>query len=79
MEDDFDEQAFYRALEKFVDSAKRSADALRRLQSAFAVFGYEVREIVDAHPKNISRDTSAKEIGEASVARASRKTAQCKP
>lgn len=75
MDEDLDKEAFDRALKQLVDAAKRAADAMQKLQSAFVVVGYELREMIDTHPKNILRETSAKEIGEATVARAGTKKA----
>ena len=71
----FDDEEFDRVCKRMAEAARNSADALRRLQSAFAVVGYELRELIDAHPKNIGRETPAKEMGEATLARASSKKA----
>lgn len=73
--DDFDEEEFDRACERMAEAARRSAGALRRLQSAFAVVGYELREMIDSHPCNSNRETPSKEIGEATLARAQSKKA----
>lgn len=72
MQDDFDRVADSQALKNFAQSAEFAAHSIRRLQSAFAVYGYELREVIDVHPENILRETTAKEIGAATVARAAR-------
>lgn len=63
-----DEEAEEKALREMSEAALRCAHAMRLLQSAFVVFGMEVREVIDAHRS--AEPTSAKEIAECAVLRA---------
>ncbi len=65
------QEEFDRAVAAMRAAAEKGAAAMLRLQSAFVVFGMEVRELIEAkYPKNFAEPTAAAEIAEAAMARA---------
>ena len=68
--EEFEKKKVARDLNRIAQSSSRVADAFKGFDSAIQVFLCEIRETMDAHPNNANRETRAKEIGEAAVARA---------